>query len=177
MKFLKSYIMPLAFVMALLLIDQITKRLAVRHLRPIGTFQLINGLLHLHYHENSGMAFGLFQGGRWIFVILTVVILGFIIYLYATLPKVRFRTPMRFFLLMLIGGALGNFVDRVTQGYVVDFIAFSFVNFPIFNMADVFLVVSVFVLVALFLFTKDLKKEPTHIEAIAESNEASDADE
>jgi len=158
MKILKKYILPIAFVATLLAIDQVTKRLAVRYLRPIGTFELIYGLFSLHYTENSGMAFGLFQGGRWVFVVLTVVVLGFIIYLYATLPKTRFRTPMRFFLLMLIGGALGNFVDRLFQGYVVDFLAFTFINFPVFNMADVFLVVSVFVLVPLFLFSESKGK-------------------
>jgi len=158
MKIVKKYILPIALVGLLLAIDQVTKRLAVRFLRPVGTFELVYGLFSLHYAENSGMAFGLFQGGRWVFVALTVVVLGFIVYLYATLPKTRFRTPMRFFLLVLIGGALGNFVDRLFQGYVVDFLAFTFVNFPVFNMADVFLVVSVFALVPLFLISESKGK-------------------
>ena len=159
MKILKQFLLPAAFVFALVAIDQFTKHLAVVHLAPVREFVLIDGVFSLFYHENQGMAFGLFQGGRWVFVILTVIVLGFLVHYYISLPKTRYHNSMRFFLLLLIGGALGNFVDRLMQGYVVDFFFFSLINFPIFNMADVFLVVAVFALAAIMLFAKEPKNE------------------
>ena len=157
MRTFKKNVLPVAFVVLLLVIDQFTKYLAVVHLRPIREIVLIEGVFSLFYHENAGMAFGLFQGGRWVFVVLTVVAMGFFVYFYTSLPKTQYHNVMRFFLLMLIGGALGNFVDRLIQGYVVDFFYFSLINFPIFNMADVFLVVSVFALAVMILFVKEPK--------------------
>ena len=148
---------PAAFVVLLLAIDQFTKYLAVVHLQPVREIVLIEGVFSLFYHENAGMAFGLFQGGRWVFVALTIIAMGFFVYFYTSLPKTRYHNIMRFFLLMLIGGALGNFVDRLIQGYVVDFFYFSLINFPIFNMADVFLVVSVFALAVMILFVREPK--------------------
>ena len=157
MRILKTYISPVAFVGLLLAIDQITKYLAAVHLKPIREFVLIDGVFSLRYAENDGMAFGLFSGGRWFFVVLTVAILAFVIYFYTTLPKTRHRGPLRFFLLMLVGGALGNFVDRLFNGYVIDFFFFSLINFPIFNMADVFLVVAVIAICAITLFSREPK--------------------
>lgn len=157
MKIFKRYVLPIVYVIALLSIDQFTKYLASTHLAPVGELVLLDGVFSLLYHENTGMAFGLLQGGRWIFVGLTMVAMGFFIYFYTSLPKTRYHNVIRFFLLMLIGGALGNFVDRLIQGYVVDFFYFKLINFPIFNVADVFLVVSVFVLAAMMLFVKEPK--------------------
>jgi len=157
MRSYKRQVLPVLFVIVLLAIDQLTKYLAVVRLAPIGEFVIIDGVFSLLYHENAGMAFGLFQGGRWVFVGLTVVAMGFFVYFYRSLPKTRYHNIMRFLLLVLIGGALGNFVDRLIQGYVVDFFYFSLINFPIFNMADVFLVVSVIALAVMILFIKEPK--------------------
>ncbi|MCL2397653.1 MAG: signal peptidase II [Defluviitaleaceae bacterium] len=159
MKILKTYILPTAFVALLVAIDQFTKYLAVTHLRPITEFVLIDGVFSLRYAENSGMAFGLFQDGRWVFVVLTVAVLSGVVWFYAALPKTRYHNTVRFFLLMFIGGALGNFVDRLLQGYVVDFFFFSLINFPIFNMADIFLVVAVVAMAFITLFVKEPKGE------------------
>jgi len=157
MKIFKRIILPTAFVLVLVAIDQFTKYLAATYLRPIREIVLIDGVFSLLYHENSGMAFGLFQDGRWFFVVLTVAALGFFIYYYISLPKTRYHDRMRFFLLMFIGGALGNFIDRLMYGYVVDFFFFSLINFPVFNMADVFLTIAVFCLAFIMLFTKEPK--------------------
>jgi len=155
MKVLKKYILPPAFVGLLVAIDQFTKYLAVVYLRPISEFVIIDGVFSLFYLENAGMAFGLLQGGRWIFIAVTVVVLGFIIFYYITLPKNRYGSIVRFFLLMLIGGALGNFIDRLLHGFVVDFFFFNLINFPVFNMADVFLVIAVFAVAGITIFTKE----------------------
>jgi len=160
MQILKRYVLPAAFVATLLAIDQFTKWLAVTYLQPIREFVLIEGVFSLFYHENQGMAFGLFQGGRWFFVVATVVALGFFIYFYVKMPKTRYHNTIRFFLLIFMGGALGNFTDRLfNDGFVVDFLFFNLINFPIFNMADVFLVVAVFAIMIILLFVKEPKNE------------------
>jgi len=151
----RKYILPAAFVALLLAIDQITKYLAAVHLQPISEFVIIEGVFSLFYLENSGMAFGLMQGGRWFFVGLTLVSFVAVLWYYRSLPQTRYHSVMRFFLLMLIGGALGNFVDRLLHGFVVDFFFFSLINFPIFNMADVFLVVAVAALMIMTVFVKE----------------------
>lgn len=155
MEIIKKYILPPVFVGILLAIDQFTKYLAVVYLQPISKIVIIEGVFSLFYLENSGMAFGLLQGGRWIFIAITVVVMCFIIYFYTTLPKNRYGSITRFFLLMLIGGALGNFIDRLLHGFVVDFFFFKLINFPVFNMADVFLVVAVFAIIGITIFTKE----------------------
>ena len=156
---IKRHIPPVLFVVFLLALDQFSKYLAVVYLRPITEFQLIEGVFSLYYWENAGMAFGMLQGGRWIFVTVTIVVLGFILYYYVSLPKSRHQKLIRIFLLILTGGALGNFIDRLLKGSVVDFFYFKLIDFPIFNLADVFLVVSIFALVIITLFTKETKNE------------------
>lgn len=160
MKILKTFVFPALFVALLVAVDQITKYLAVEYLKPIRIFHIIEGVFSLQFHENPGMAFGLFQGGRWFFIGFTIIILGLFIYYYASLPKTRHRGIIRLFLLMLMGGALGNFADRLfREGYVVDFFSFTLINFPIFNMADVFLVVAVFFLIIFTLFSREQQNE------------------
>jgi len=157
MKFFKTYLLPVLFVGLVVAIDQFTKFLAVRYLMPVREFVLIDGVFSLLYLENTGMAFGLFKGGRWVLIGLTVFILGLLIYYYITLPKTRLIRVYRVLFLLIIGGALGNFIDRLWRGFVVDFFYFKLINFPVFNMADVFLVVSVIVLIVMTIFAKDGK--------------------
>ena len=142
MTILKKYVLPIAFILVLLAIDQVTKHLAVIHLQPVGEVVVLDGFLSLFYTTNAGMAFGLFQGGRWFFVALTVVILAALTYHYITLQG-HFAKLQRVLLLILAAGALGNFVDRLIQGYVVDFFMFTFIDFPVFNVADIYLVVTI----------------------------------
>lgn len=122
-----------------ILLDQITKLLAVRLLKPIPTHALIEGVLHLTYHENRGAAFGMLANHRWVFLTLsTVMIVGLLIYLY--LGKCENRL-YGISVSMIIGGGVGNMIDRLAMGYVVDFIDFRLINFAIFNGADSFVCV------------------------------------
>ena len=157
MKFFKNYLLPVLFVGLAVAIDQFTKFLAVRYLMPVREIVLIDGVFSLLYLENTGMAFGLFKGGRWFLIGLTVLILGLLVYYYITLPKTRWVKVHRVLFLLIIGGALGNFADRLFRGFVVDFFYFKLINFPVFNMADVFLVVSVILLIGFTIFAKDGK--------------------
>ena len=98
------------------------------------------------------MAFGLFEGKIPVFVILCLLFFGVFIYVYARIPKNRYYLPLSVTALVMVSGALGNFIDRVCRGYVVDFIYFSLIDFPIFNVADIYVVVSMIALVLLIIF-------------------------
>jgi len=152
---LKKFIIPILFVTSLVAIDQFTKYLAVLYLKPIAQHTLIENIFYLFYLENSGMAFGLLQDGRWFFVIFTLMALGFMMYYYLTMPSSRYHTVLRIFLLLLIGGGLGNFIDRVRQGYVVDFFLLRFIDFPVFNVADIFIVIATIAIGIMVLFIKE----------------------
>ena len=136
----------------LLALDQFTKHLAIEHLKNNPPFVLIKGVLELQYLENRGSAFGILQGQK-IFLLLTGIIF------MAVLLGVLFRVPaekkyalVHICLAAVIAGGLGNIWDRLQFDYVVDFISFVLIHFPIFNVADCYIVVSTIGLFLLFLF-------------------------
>ena len=132
-------------------LDQYTKYLATTHLidNPI---VLIDGVFELRYLENRGAAFGLFQNQQLFFLIVTSITLLLIGYIYVRLPKVKHYLLLRISLLAIVAGAIGNMIDRVRQQFVVDFFYFKLIDFPIFNVADIYATVATFALIFLFLF-------------------------
>ncbi len=145
-------IMGVILVAAFIWLDQWTKALAINNLKNQEPISLIPGVFQLHYLENRGAAFGIFQGQKWAFVIMTVLVLIVVAYLYNRVPLGR-----RFFWLRLIGvalsaGAVGNLIDRLTRSYVIDFFYIEWIDFPIFNVADCYVTFSAFLLIVLFLF-------------------------
>ncbi|AOM83260.1 Lipoprotein signal peptidase [Salisediminibacterium beveridgei] len=141
------------YLIAILVIalDQITKYIVVRQMDQGQSIELISGFLYLTSHRNAGAAFGILQGQMWLFYIATVVVAGVIIYMIITQTK-----DSRFFgisLGLVLGGAIGNFIDRLLEGEVVDFIdVFIFTyNFPIFNVADMALVIGVGLMMIYFI--------------------------
>ena len=113
-------------------------------------------LLNLTYLENRGAAFGILQDNRIFFILLTIVIVaGLIFYFiknYKTNPQI-----LNIALAFVISGAIGNFYDRLIQGYVVDFLEFAFVKFPVFNVADIFVTVGSFLIIIYLLFFEESK--------------------
>ncbi len=136
----------------LTLMDQGTKALAVRYLAGTAGVDLIPKVLRLQYLENRGMAFGLFQNKQIFFYIMTVVIVPVIIWIYCRLPMRRRYLPLHILSVVILAGALGNFIDRVRLKYVVDFIYFELIDFPVFNVADIFVTVGVAALFLLIFF-------------------------
>ncbi len=131
--------------------DRITKELAKTHLMG-GDIQLIPGVLSLHYLENRGAAWGILQNAFWLFLIITVAVLVILAFFYARIPFERSYLLLRFTLILLAGGAVGNFIDRAVWHYVVDFIYFEWIDFPVFNVADCFVCVAAFLLIYCILF-------------------------
>ena len=138
-------------VVGSVILDQWTKMLAVRDLMPIRSTVLLDGILGLRYVENTGAAFGMLKGQRWFFIILsTAAIIAISIYLI----KCRKTVPpfLGFSLAMIVGGGIGNQIDRIANGYVVDFLEFLFMDFAIFNVADCFVTVGAFLVIFDLLF-------------------------
>ena len=149
---IKYLLLGLLGVAALTLLDQWTKSLAVQYLARTDGKDLIPGVLRLQYLENRGMAFGLFQDKQIFFYIMTILIVPVLVWLYCRLPMQKRFLPLHILDIVIIAGALGNFIDRVRLKYVVDFIYFELIDFPIFNVADIYVVVSFAALLICILF-------------------------
>ncbi len=144
-----SYIL---FVVMLVALDQWTKHLAVLHLKEQPAVSLIKGALELRYLENNGAAFSILQGRQPVFFVLTAVFLALFIWFCWRVPKTKKYLPLIMCMLFLSGGAVGNLIDRAAHSYVVDFIYISLIDFPIFNVADIYVTLSVIALVLLLMF-------------------------
>jgi len=141
----------------LIALDQWVKHWATQNLQPRGINDraFIPGFLRLTYVENPGAAFGFLSGfdwARWFFIIFTFIVLAGLLYYYARLPLDKKFLAIRIPLVLIFAGAVGNLIDRMRQGFVVDMFEFEFINFPIFNVADILLVVGCIVAGFVILF-------------------------
>jgi signal peptidase II len=146
-------------IITTILLDQLSKYLVIQNLKEIGTIKVIEGFFHLHYLENRGAAFGLLQNQRTFFIIMTVFIIGGI--LWYLIRHEQTSQLLTIALSLIVGGAVGNFIDRVRFGYVVDF--FDFLFWPVFNIADAAIVIGQLLLL-LYIF-KDHVSEKEGTEA------------
>jgi len=150
--FILSYAVAFVSVLVLLGVDQWSKSLATEYLKNQDSITLIPGVFMLHYLENTGAAFGLFQGGFPIFVTGAILITIMVIYLYGRMPLTKRYLPLRICAVLLVAGAIGNMIDRFAHGFVIDFFYFYLIDFPIFNVADVYVVVSCITIAVVILF-------------------------
>ena len=148
----------MAFLLTLIiiLVDQLSKYRAIKYLKNQSAYIIIRNFFELSYVENIGAAFGILKDKRIFFIIITLTVILFLtVY---TIRNYRLLNKWSIFAFtLLIGGASGNLIDRIRYGYVVDFISFRFFNkydFPVFNFADICIVVSTFIIVILVLFDK-----------------------
>ena len=127
--------LALALGALLAFLDQIVKLAVHRWLRPLGDFPLIDGVLHLTYLENRGMAFGMMQGQKWLLIWVTAFVLLLLI-AAIIFGKIQ-KTATLVTTAVIIGGGVGNLIDRVYRGYVIDYINLEIIHFAIFNLADI----------------------------------------
>lgn len=133
-----------------ILLDQLTKRMAIGlKSRPI---ILIADVLQLRYVENRGAAFGIFQGQRIPFIIIFAAVFIVFTWLLVKLPPEGKYNKLHIALSLILAGAVGNTIDRVIRGYVIDFIYFEIINFPVFNAADIYITVTTIWLAFIILF-------------------------
>lgn len=148
----KNYLIACAGTLLAIILDQWTKHLASANLKGQSPVILVKNVFQLCYLENRGAAFGLLQNQRIFFLISALVILIAAIWIYRKLPFHKRYLPLRLCIIGICAGAIGNMIDRVWLGYVVDFFYFNLIDFPIFNVADIYVTVSTFALVILILF-------------------------
>ena len=137
----------------LVIIDQVIKYFVSAYLQPVGSVSVIDNLFSLTYVENKGVAFGMFSDMRWVFVALTSVLLAIIIfYMFKKRPKGKF-----FYICaaLIIGGGIGNLIDRIFYGYVIDYLSLSFFP-PVCNFADYCITAGTIMLVIYLLFFSDV---------------------
>ncbi len=145
---------------ASIVLDQLTKKWAVGVLKDGSSIKVIGDFLRFTYAENRGAAFSILQDQRVFFIITTVVMLAVMAYIYFKTKNITKLSKLS--IAMIAGGAIGNFLDRLRLGYVVDFIDVrfgSFYNFPIFNIADSFVVCGTILMIILILFNRFEKSE------------------
>ena len=132
----RYYILYSLIIAVGIIIDQISKLVVVKLLKPIDDLPLIDGVFHFNYHENKGAAFGMLADQRWIFIVIsTVAIIGIGIYLFFGKAT---STLMGVSMALIVSGGIANMIDRIFLGYVVDFLYFKLIDFAIFNVADSF---------------------------------------
>lgn len=146
---LKRYGIFGILVVLLVALDQWTKRLALLNLRGNGPFVILDGVFELLYSENRGAAFGILQGKHGFFFLVAAAVLIVVLLFLAKLPEEKRYHPLFGCMVLLASGAVGNMIDRAVRGYVVDFFYFSLIDFPIFNVADCYVVVAAVLLILL----------------------------
>ena len=146
------YILAPLWVFALVLLDQKLKAYAVAELKGTAGSSLIPGVLGLEYLENHGMAFGLLQNARWFFIVITILVFLVFALAYLAVPEKKRFLPLSAGIVFMTAGAVGNFIDRVRLGYVVDYLKLEFITFPVFNLADCYLTWIAVVMALLLLF-------------------------
>ena len=153
-------IVPYAvFIAAVVAADQFAKYLTVANIPLFSDVPFIPGLLQLTYVQNTGAAFSSFQGQQWLFAVMFVIFTGVILWEFFKKPM-PFTKLERWCIAAVYAGGLGNMIDRVRLGYVVDMIETTFMEFPVFNVADCFITCGCILLMAhLFLFNKEFWKD------------------
>lgn len=143
------------FIIAIL--DQAAKFFAAGLLQRVETFPLIENVFHLTYVENRGAGWGMFSDHTWLLTVLTVVVIVALVgYMVAKKPENR---TLLIAMTFLTGGAVGNVIDRIRQGFVIDFFDFTLINFPVFNIADCFITVGVVILAIYIIFFSDKEEK------------------
>ncbi|EHJ55701.1 lipoprotein signal peptidase [Streptococcus urinalis FB127-CNA-2] len=141
MKYLKWFVL----VSLLIILDQISKLWIVEHIALNKIKTVIPNIVSLTYLRNYGAAFSILQNQQWLFSLITIVVITAAI--YYLIKQKNASLWMKLALILIISGGIGNFIDRLRLGYVVDMVHLDFINFAIFNVADSYLSIGVFLLV------------------------------
>ena len=147
------------FVLGITAVDQISKYFTVANIALYQDVPFLPGIINLTYVQNPGAAFSSFEGMQWLFALFFVAFTGFVLYEYfkKAMPFSKFE---RWCIAAVYGGGVGNMIDRVRFGYVVDMIETEFIKFPVFNVADCFITCGcIALMVSLIFFNKEFWKE------------------
>lgn len=149
------------FALLVVVLDQVTKYLTVANIALYEDVPFLPGVLQLTYVQNTGAAFSSFEGQQWLFALIFLVFTGMLLYEYFRKP-LGFTPFERWCIAAIYGGGFGNMIDRVRMGYVVDMLETTFMDFPVFNVADCFITCGCVLLMGhLLLFNKSFWKDET----------------
>ena len=150
----KRFTIDIILLAVLTVIDRLTKIWAVDRLKGAEPIPIIKNVLELYYlpNGNTGAAFGMLSGHRMLFLVIAIAVVAVIIYFVYNMPSDRKYKAIEILLIFIAAGGAGNMIDRFIQGYVVDFIYISCINFPIFNVADMYVSVCTVLMVIIVLF-------------------------
>ena len=147
------------FTAAIVAADQFTKYLTVANIPLYADVPFIPGLLQLTYVQNTGAAFSSFEGQQWLFALIFVVFTAAVLWEYKK-KSMPFTNLERWLIAAIYAGGLGNMIDRIRLGYVVDMIETTFIDFPVFNVADIFITCGcILMMLHLIFFNKEFWKE------------------
>ena len=146
-----QYILMALMTAGIVAADQITKYLTVANIPLHGAVEAVPGLFHLTYVQNTGAAFSSFAGMHWLFALIFLLFAAAIVWEFST-NRMGFTSFERWCIIAIFAGGLGNMIDRIRLGYVVDMIAVDFIDFPVFNIADCFITCGCIVLMLHLIF-------------------------
>lgn len=148
-------------ISGLIMLDQLSKAFASSNLKNSDSFTVIKGFFDLTYVENRGAAWGVLSGRISILVIITVILIPVFVFCMLRIyknkelldsSKLKSVSLLHFDLILLLSGAVGNFIDRIIKGYVVDFFQFTFFDFPVFNVADCYITIGAVFFIVIYMF-------------------------
>ena len=156
------YLIYLITTIGLIGLDQYSKILAIDHLKDKNSIAILKDIFELSYVENKGAAYGMLAGKINLFLIITFILVPAIIYSIHKISNIieffgekvnaKVFKLLQIDLVIILAGAIGNFIDRVTKGYVVDYFYFKLIDFPVFNVADCYITVAVVILLFICIF-------------------------
>ena len=149
---IKKYIIAALIIVIGVAFDQWTKELAITNLKDQTPYVIWEGVFKLQYLENRGAAFGMFQNKQFFFICSAILIFIAALWFYMKVPMTKRFLPLRLCAILVCAGGIGNLIDRLKFNYVVDFFYFELIDFPIFNVADIYVTVSAFALAFLIMF-------------------------
>ena len=147
-----SLIRLLLVVALLLAFDQLVKGWATKNLKSQEPISIINGVFELTYLENQGSAWGLLKGKILFLILITIFVSALLFYFYNKIPPAKRFFPLRICFCLILSGAFGNLIDRLIYHHVIDMFYFKLINFPVFNVADIYITVGDAIFLILFLF-------------------------
>ena len=145
-------LLNILWIVLLIVFDQVIKAMIAGTYEVGQGFDVIKDVLEIQYVKNTGAAWGMMQGGTLFFAIFASIITIVLLYVLYKVPGDKCYIYLKITLIFLIAGAIGNLIDRITRGFVVDFIYFSLIDFPVFNIADIYITLSGIALVILIMF-------------------------
>lgn len=148
----KHLTLSIICVIVLTVLDQLIKKIVTDNMKVGDRIVLVDGVFEIHYIRNTGSAWGVLSGKTFLLVLISIFVVGLIAFLYHNISFNRRYRIVRILLTFILGGAIGNMIDRIALKYVVDYLYFSLINFPVFNFADIFITVSIILVVILMIF-------------------------